>query len=204
MLAGVILVLFALSARMLLGARQQLQLAKAAQARGDEEGRVRCLRRAMAYYLPGNPWVRAAKEQLLRVALKAQARGDEAFALDTLWQLRSAILGLRGLTNPYGEALPQINQLIVELAPRRPHAATHLQGAAGRARLLERLGAPPRVHPLWSGIGLAGFLLWTVGAAVLLLWALRSDASIIAARFWPLLGLVDHGLALFGVGLAWA
>jgi hypothetical protein len=36
------------------------------------------------------------------------------------------------------------------------------------------------------------------------LWGLRPDASVLGRRFWPAAAVVAGGLALFGMGLAWA
>ncbi len=194
----------ALSGRMLLGARGELAAATAAAGRGDHDGEVRHLRRAMACYLPGSPWVRRAHDGLLLAAAAAEARGERAAALGALHELRSAILALRGLTRPYAETLPGLSRRIAALSARDPEAAAALRTPAGAEALRARLDQPPEPRPLWAGLALVGFLGWVGGAALLLARGLRPDGSRVRGRFALLCGVVALGLALFGVGLALA
>ena len=198
-LAGVLLVLAALVGRMLFGA--QREVARAALA-GDLEGRTRHLRRAMAYYLPGNPWVRQAHDELLALARRADRLGNRPQALAAYRELRSAILALRGLSRPFAATLPEVNRAIARLSSADPRAVPGLRGAAGREALLRRLEHPPAPARGWTVLGLGGFGLWVLGGALLLLRGLRPDLSLVRRRFWPLLALVALGLLLFGVGLA--
>ena len=191
-LAAVLLVLAALTARMLLSAREELALARGA---SDFTGRVVHLRRAMAHYLPGNPYVRRAHDQLLELArrLDREARSRKQ-ALEAYRELRSAILALRGVTSPYGETLPEVNRAIVRLQDSGASVAL-------RQADLARLQHPPRPEPLWTAVGLLGFVLWVAGGALLALQGLRPDLTLVPRRFWPLLALVLVGLVLFGVGM---
>jgi hypothetical protein len=191
-LAGVLLLLAGLGARMLLAARQELWRAAAAASRGDAEGQRRHLRRAMAHYLPGNPWVRRARDRLLHLARQAEARGRAREALLAWRELRGAILRLRGLTRPFAATLPEANARIAALS------------AGGAPRVLRRLERPPDPHPGWAGLGLVGLALWVGGALLLLYRGLRPDASVVARRFWPLLLVVALGLSLFGLGMGLA
>ena len=193
-LAGVLLVLGGLCARMLLGARQQVQAAQQAARQGDTAGQARHLRRAMAYYLPGNPWVSQAKKQLSHAARQAEARGQPGQALASWRELRGAILGLRGATQPFAESLAEANARI---------AALSAGGVGARQRQLhQRLTRPPDPHRGWTLAALAGLLIWVGGALLLFYRGLRPDARLVPARFWPLAGVVCAGLALFCLGLA--
>lgn len=198
--AAVLLVLAGLTARMLLGARQELRRAAVAAKKHDTEARVRHLRRAMAYYLPGNPWVSQAHSRLLSLARETEAAGQPTAALAQYRELRSAILSLRGLTRPYSDSLPLINRRIALLA-------TPVGGGADKAladKALKRLQAPPEPHPGWALLGVLGFCCWTLGAFAMLIFGLRRDAGLVSRHFWPLLGLVVAGLGLFGLGLGMA
>lgn len=193
-----------LGTRMLLGARSELHAAEQAARRGDGAARVRHLRRSMAYYLPGNPFVRRAGQALLEEARQAEAAGQPERALAILHELRSAILSLRGLTRPLAGDLPEINRRIAELSAARPDAARALRSPVGAQALLRRLERPPEPHPLWAGLGLLGFLIYG-GAGLLLCFAgLQPDAARLRYRFWPLLGAVLLGLLLFGLGMGLA
>jgi hypothetical protein len=142
-LAAVLLLLAGLAARMLLGARLEVQRARAAADKRDTEARLRHLRRAMAYYLPGNPWVREAHDRLLLAARDARARGDHAAALDAYRELRSAILRLRGSTRPYAETLPEVNRSIAALTSARAGAAPPARGTADAPPARGTADAPP-------------------------------------------------------------
>jgi len=190
-LAAVLLVLAALTARMLLSAREELALARGA---SDLTGRVVHLRRAMAHYLPGNPYVRRAHNELLQLARRTEVAGQRAPALEAYRELRSAILALRGITSPYAETLPEVNRAIVRLQDSGASVAL-------RQADLARLQHPPRPEPLWTAVGLLGFVLWVAGGALLALQGLRPDLTLVPRRFWPLLALVLVGLVLFGVGM---
>jgi len=201
---GLLSVLALLCGRMLLGARAELAQADAARGRGDDAARVRHLRRAMASYLPGSPFVRQAHLALLGEARRAEAMGAPGRALEILHELRSAILALRGLTHPFEASLPEINRAIARLSAGEPEAAAALRGPSGAEALLRRLERPPEPDRLWAGLGLCGFLGYGGGGLLLFLHGLRPDASRVRRRFWPLLALVLVGLFLFGLGMGLA
>jgi len=199
---GLLCVVALLSARMLLGARAELRAAGAAPA-GDWQARVRHLRRAMVYYLPGNPFVRRAEQALHDEADRAEASNEPARALEILHEHRSAILALRGSTRPFWSSLPEINRRIAMLSAGRADAAAALRSPAGAEALRRRLDRPPEPNLLLSTLGLLGFLVYAGGGLLLFYCGLRPDATR-APRFFPLLGVVLVGLVLFGVGMALA
>jgi len=201
---GTALLLLGLVARMLLGARAEMHHAAAAATRGDQRAEVQHFRRAMAYYLPGNPWVRRAHDALLQVGIRAMDRGQNEIAADALEQLRSAILSLRGISRPFSRTLPEVNRRLAALRSHEPQAAPALRTPEGERRLLLRLEHPPEPEPLWAGLGLAGFLVWVASAFLLLYRGIRPDAALVRRRFWPLLGIMVGGMALFCLGMAWA
>jgi hypothetical protein len=194
---ALLLVLAVLSGRMLLGARGELALAAAARAQGDRDGELRHLRRAFAYYLPANPWLRRAHDQLLALSREADRQGERATALTASLELRGAILGLRGLNRPFAGTLPELDARIARLLGSEG-------GVRGPSveRLRERLGRPPEPDPLWAGLGLLGFGAWTAAAFLLCAFAIHADASLERRRFWPLLLVVLGGQLLFWAGMA--
>jgi hypothetical protein len=202
--AGVLLVLAGLTARMIIGARGELSRARTARDQGEVTAQIRHLRRAMAYYLPGNPWTRLAKEELLVTARRAKGRGERSLALHAYRELRSAILALRGIIRPYAESLPEVNRSIAQLTSQSPEASPRLRTTSGRQTLLDRLNRPEEPDPAWAGLGLAGFLLWVTASFLLLLRGLRPEIRIIPGRFWPLLGVIAAGQCLFWLGMAYA
>jgi hypothetical protein len=202
LLAALLLPVAVVAARMLLGARAQLVAAAAAALRGDHLAELRHLRRSMAYYVPGNPYVQRARDGLLAAAAAAEARRDAAGAVRALLELRSAVLALRGLHCPYAEVLPEVNRRLAALLPELPDAAPALRDAAGRFELARRLERPPEPSALWTALALLGFLGWVGGAATLLLHGLRPDAALVARRFWPLAGFVAASFSIFCLALA--
>ena len=198
LVAAVLLVLAGLCARMLLGARQQVAAAARAGAAGDHRSQVRHLRRAMAYYLPGNPWVGEAHDRLLELARQAATRGHRPRALHRFRELRSAILRLRGAFQPYASTLPEVNRALASLSSGYAHGLS----SADPARWRQRLAQAPEPHLGATMLALAGFCLWVGGAVLLLLRGLRPDATVIWRRLWPLALCVAAGLGLFCAGLA--
>ncbi|MFH1130813.1 MAG: hypothetical protein V1754_05720 [Pseudomonadota bacterium] len=203
-IAGFFLVLASLTARMLLGARTQLMNAKLASSQGDVEAAILHLRRAMAFYLPGNPWVSTAHEHLLKIARQAEKKGQPELALNAWRQLRSAILSLRGITTPFSESLPEINGRIATLAVKESTAAKFLKEPLGEKNLFSRLAEPPDPTPGWTVLGLFGFVIWVIGSFLLLLRGLHPDAKLIHFPFWACLAMVTCGLVLFCLGMGFA
>lgn len=200
-ISAALLVVAGLVVRMLGGAHTELKRADRAPS---QQAQIRHLRRAMAYYLPFNPWVRQAKERLLILARSARSRGDRDVALDAFRELRSAILSLRGISQPFAESLPELNQAIAQLASADPRAAKGLKTSSGKARLLHRLEHPRDPSPGWAALGTVGFLLWVGSAIALFLRGVKPDLALVGQRFWPLSASVALGLALFCLGMALA
>ena len=193
MVAAVLLILAGLTARMTLGARAELRLADAVAGRPMEAVH---LRRAMAYYLPGNPYVAAAHRRLVALARGAEKDRRPAAALDTWRQLRSAILALRGLTRPYAETLPEANRRIAALSATGPRSGLSVKAHR------ELLNHPKEPRPLWALLAVVGFVAW-VGGAVWLLWGgLRPDGGRRCGAVLAPLALTVAGFAVFAVGLA--
>ena len=200
-LVAVLLTVAGLTARMLLGARAELGHAARAT---DAEARVRHLRRAMAYYLPGNPWVGRAHDRLLALARRAESDGERDLALHAYRELRGAVLSLRGLGSPYGRTVDRIAPALAALTANTPGAARSLHGKDAIRNLASRLRDPPDPHPVWAFLGLCGFLLWVGAAMATIVVGLGPDLTPVWQRFWPLAGLVLLGLGLFATGMALA
>jgi len=188
-LAGVLLLLATATARMWLLSGEELELAAATGE--DVEARARHLRRAMAHYFPGNPRVARACHELLTLASRQEQAGERAAAARTWQELRSAILALRGVGQPFAEELEQANTRLAELNV----------GGTTLARLQNPASDP---SPGWAALAILGFLLWVGGAVALMLRGLKPDLKLVPARFWPLLLVVLVGWGLFAVGLALA
>ncbi|MBK8480580.1 MAG: hypothetical protein IPL40_05335 [Proteobacteria bacterium] len=203
-LAAIGLVVALLCGRMLLGARHELQRARAAAARAEGEVARLHLRRALAYYLPGNPWIAQAASALQQQAEREERRGHRAEALQSWRTLRGALLSLRGAYQPFAERLPTIDARVAALTAVQADTAAGWRGAAGRARLRTRLAQPRDPRPAWVATALLGFVLWTGGTLTLLLVGLTPRLEWVPGRGRALLLVVAVGLALFCAGLALA
>jgi hypothetical protein len=204
LLAGSLLILAGLTARMLIGSYRQIAAAHEAAEEGAVEAQVRHLRRAMSYYVPGNPWVRQGRDELLTLARQAERQDNDELALHAYRELRSAVLALRGLTTPHGEVLGEVNRAIARLSGAVKGGAPALATPEGQQALERKLADPPAPRFWWAALGIAGLVLWIAAGFTLLLGALRPDATIISCRFWPLAGLVALGLVTFYAGMALA
>jgi hypothetical protein len=201
--AALVILLSVLSARMLISASAQVQLADQAQKAGDAQAVDRHLRRAMTHYIPFNPWVEHACRRLLARAQQADKRKLEALALRRYHALRSAILRLRGATSPYSEFLPRINARIVALSASHPGAAAHLKTVRARRAHAKLLMTPPAPNPWWAAIGLIGFLTWTTSGFLLAYFGLSNQLSPTKHLASTLLGIgAGFGLFALGMGLA--
>ena len=193
----------ALYARMMWGAYQMTEQSRRLVRAGDKEGEIRFLRRAMAFYIPGNPWVLDAKATLALRAQEAEESGDQALALSVWRDLRGSILALRSTYQPFANDLASINARIAHLSARHPEASADLRTAAGEARLLRRLGTPSGPDPIFSAIGLFGFVCW-VTSAIWMIWRGLSPALAPTRQIWvPALAALLSFLAFAG-GMALA
>lgn len=198
------LLLALLAARMLLGARRQLALAEAAATRHDQTAVDRHLRRALAYYLPLNPWLETAAQRLRQRAKDAQHQGAAALALARWRSLRSALLALRSLGQPRAALLREANVEIASLAAAAPKAARVLRSPKGQRALARRLARPPAPNRPLTVLALLGFLVWTCSALALFARGLTLELRFLPRRAAPLGLAVLLGFVAFVLGLAFA
>ena len=186
---------------MYLGARWHY---RAAQRSNEVLSQARLLRRGMAYYFPGNPWVSRCKHKLLSIANTQRAAARRNSELAVLRQLRSAIIALRGISQPFAADLPAINQRIVTLIGERSDSAEKLRTAGGATELLRRMNEPPQPKLGWTLAALVAFSLWLGGLLGLLRFGLSPQLKRSQSRVWPWVGLAVAGaiVCVLGLGLA--
>ena len=189
-LAGVLLLLAGITARMWILGSEELARAAVVASQGDAEAQARHLRRAMAHYFPGSPHVARACAGLVALAHTQEKAGKSAEAQHTWRELRSALLALRGLGQPHAQELATANK--------------HLAALARGATTLERFQNPPDPKPGWAALAVLGFFLWVGAAVLMVLRGLKPDLRLVPRRFWPLLALVAAGWGMFAAGLALA
>lgn len=198
-LTGILLITGTLTTRMLLGARSEVQRAEMAHAHHDEDAELLHLRRALAYYIPGNPWTARALARMQTRAASLEHQGKTQLALHAYIELRGAVLQLRGIFSPYASQLPAINSRIARLMTLSASGSGNFTPAALEARL----NHPDAPKPPWVAAALAGFVLWIGGSCM---WLLGGGAVKRRGRTRTLLIAIAVlvNFMLFCIGLAFA
>jgi hypothetical protein len=158
--AWIVLALAPLVARVAWEAHRELQDAALAQAAGDEDVEVLHLGRALRWRLPGASHDEIAIARLLAIGESAAAAGELGLALVAYREIRSALLGSRGLDVPHADVLSDVDARIAELM-----AAGDAEVA--RRRRAELLEATQHSR-LWPGLAAATWLAWVWASARLL------------------------------------
>lgn len=152
-----VLVLAALTARMIVQGEAELKTSDAAFDRGDLPEAVLHARRAAISYAPGAPHVAAAFARLRAIALGAEATGDVAMARRAWGAMRGAALETRHPFASRDEELARADENLARLS------ATASSGRQAAAKLLARDDAPRAVWVLVLGFG---FVLFTASLVV--------------------------------------
>jgi len=181
-----VLVLAALTARMIVEGEAELKSSDAAFDRGDLPEAILHARRAATFYAPGAPHVVAAFERLRAIALGAEGAGDAAMARRAWGAVRSAAIEVRHVLSPFEPELGVANENLARL--NAAAAGTDRQTAM---KPLARDDAPRAPWVLVLGLGFGLF------SASLVVAARRGIAPTgeISRKALFLAGL----LALFGV-----
>ena len=187
-----------LAGRMLLGTRRAHQQAQIARQAGDREAEARHLRHALAFHMPLNPWTPIAAQRLRALSTSLRHTSPQR-SIELLFELRATIIGLRSFYQPLKNELTATNRALSRALPRAPkHKAA---SPTLDPNLASRLATPPETAPTWTALGLAGFILWILGAAVSVIFGMTPTGSITKhMRFSVLVGTI--GFAMFVVGMA--
>jgi hypothetical protein len=202
-LAGLLVALVVLVARVAVDARAALRAGESAEARGDRAGAVRDYLDAARLYLPGSVTVRRALDHLEGIARTAEAASDPAGARPALEAIRAALLGTRSLYTPYASRLPDVERRLAGIYaqledPRVDPGASVEARTAWHASKLARHPGPTVGYVLLALLGLA---LWLGGAVGFMRRGLDAGLRL---RRGPALaaGLIFVvGFALFVTGL---
>jgi hypothetical protein len=149
-----VLVLAALTARMVIEGEAELRASDAAFDRGDLPEATLHARRAAILYAPGAPHVVAAFARLRAIALGAEALGDIPMARRAWGAVRGAALEVRHVGSPEEAALDLANANLARLSGHGPGDRRAAE------RLLSRDETPRAPWVLTLGLG---FLLFTSG-----------------------------------------
>jgi hypothetical protein len=181
-----VLMLAALTARMIVEGEGELRTSDAAFDRGDLADATLHARRAATLYAPGAPHVAAAFERMRAIAMGAESQGDVNMALRAWGSIRGAALETRHFVVPHAAELTLANANLARLAASSPG------GERQKATQLLARDETPRAP--WVVVLGLGFSLFASG---LVLAARRgvSPSGEISRKALAVAGL----LALFGV-----
>jgi hypothetical protein len=192
-------VVAAITARVIVAGEREIALSTAALRSGDPHEAALRARRAAGYYAPGAPHVRVAYERLIALATKAESVSDRSTALYAWQGVRTAAIETRWLVTPHAADLERANAAIARLqaAEERP-----LGTRAEPAKVIERdaLAAlsrdeAPRVS--WVIVLVAGFVAWTIGAALIVRRGVTSTGQVVWSRTGTAIAITAAGV------LAW-
>ena len=197
-------VLFAaVSARVVFSGEREIAASTAALRSGDPHEAVFHARRAAGYYAPGAPHVRVAYDRLVALATKAEQVGDRATALYAWQSVRSAALETRWIVTPHAADLDRANTNIARLQAtqeRTPDMRVEPTAVLEREALasLTRDESP---HIPWVIALVAGFLAWTLGAALTLRRAVTTTGQLLWTKARLPVALTALGVALWLVSI---
>jgi tetratricopeptide (TPR) repeat protein len=201
-----LLALAALTLRVAISAKEELQKADALITEGDLDGAIQQYRRAARWYAPGSPYHVTALERLAALGAQAQLLGDTRTALSVYRAIRAAIYSSRSFYTPESGRLKEANQHIATLTASLKPAS--LDGERARQELraahLALLEARPGPKLLWTWAVLIGFIAWVGGSYGFTALAIDPYGQLIWRRVRRWGTVVVLGLGLFILGLALA
>jgi hypothetical protein len=140
-----------------------LSQAQALEEVGDISFAVVCYRRTIRWYTPGSAPVQTAVTRLQALGRQLEESGEQAEALLAYRALRTGILGVQSVFQPYEDDLKVANQRIAHLMAQQEMSGssqankTRADREAHHTSLLEKNYAPAVG---WSLGAVFGFLLW--------------------------------------------
>ncbi len=199
-------VLLAVSARVVVGSAMELDRGDAAMDGGDLEGARMHWRRSAGWYAPANPYDERALDRLEDLAAEAEENGAIDDAVLAWRAIRSAIVGVRGLTTPHADRLARAESKIATLMLQQEHAPmdSDLSDSELRERYAELLENPPGADLGGALLALFGFFLWVGAAFRMSRRAFDADDRFDRRVGFAHLGAIALGLVLFAAGLTLA
>ena len=161
LLASVIL-LSALTARVVTEGERHLAESDGAFDRGDLRESILHARSAAILYAPGAPHVAAAYARLEAIAIGAEASGQPEIARQAWGAVRSAAIETRHVVDPHRADLARANASLARLAAASP-------GRRSRGALAAAFSRDETLRARWVAVLGVGFGLFALGLGVLAL-----------------------------------
>jgi hypothetical protein len=148
-------------------ASSSLEQAKEIEKRGDVELAIVAYRRTVRWYSPFSTSVKTAVDRLWELGEAFESQKKTKKSLLAFRALRSALLGIRSIYQPYKDYLPRTNKKIATLMAQQEAFG------AGRKNTEESLAAREAYHSdllehdhapsvFWSVLAVLAFILWCV------------------------------------------
>ncbi|MBZ0272361.1 hypothetical protein K8I61_10010 [bacterium] len=167
--AVVLAALAMIVARVAVGGAVELREARAHQQAGDITEAIWAYDRALHWYLPGSPTVRASVDALRTIARDAEASGDPETALWAWRVMRSAMYAARGLVQPGRDVIGEANVEIARLVGEKVGAGDPQKNAEAREMEMAILTREVGPNTAWSLVATLAFFGW-IGLAVLFIF----------------------------------
>ncbi len=197
LVAGVVVA--AVTARVVVAGEREIALSTAALRSGDPRDAALHARRAAGYYAPGAPHVRVACERLIALAIKAESVSDRGTALFAWQGVRTAALETRWVVTPHAADLERANAAIarLEAGEDRPIGTRTEPVKVIERDALTALTRDEAPHVPWVVALVAGFLAWTIGAALLVRRGVTSTGQLVGSRTTTAVVLTAAGVLVW-------
>ena len=194
------------AARVVTGAKAELEIAERHAQEGDLEAAIVHYRRAARWYAPFSPYHVQALGALGRIGAEAEQKPDVELALSAYRAVRSAILSTRSFYVPERERLEAADKRIASLMAGLP--PPQMDAGKSREQLeqehLALLEHDPDPKLGWTLLLLLGFAAWVGGAFAFTLRAIDSEDRFIRREAVRWGALIVVGFALFVLGMTLA
>ena len=148
-------------------ANKSLVQAQQLEATGDVAFAIVCYRRTVRWYSPGSAAVNMAVQRLFAIAETMESQEKPLLALQAYRAVRTGLLAVQSVFQPYSVQLKEANQRIAVLMANHPTTDTGksldpelVQSELERHEALLSKNTAPNVW--WSLVAVSFFLLWIV------------------------------------------
>jgi tetratricopeptide (TPR) repeat protein len=194
------------AARVVTGAKAELEIAERHAQEGDLEAAIVHYRRAARWYAPFSPYHVQALAALGRIGADAEQKADVELALSAYRAVRSAILSTRSFYVQERERLDAADKRIASLMAGLP--PPQMDAGKSREQLeqehLALLQHDPDPKLGWTLLLLLGFAAWVGGAFAFTLRAIDSEDRFIRREAVRWGAVIVVGFALFVLGMTLA
>lgn len=194
-------------ARAYWNARSEYEKGLSCIEKGDKEGALEHLERAITWYYPASPYASRAAELMWRMAEQEERKGNNAEAFRIYGRIRSAFYMCRGLYTPGKDWIRKCEKKMALAFAGIPTDLVTEKSKTFEQRANEELAllsGPGRPDPVWALIVELGFIGWMASITGFIFMALIRDGGVRVglALFWGILFVCFFLLWLIGMSRA--